>query len=142
MSKTKNVGGRPPVPGDKRDRLTQFYLTQVDYDRLQKFASEGGFRGISTLLTALIEPVVQGGLSIAAAARAINRLQKYMQANGAEFHTSPAHILHTARDLFAPPPPISEDIEDLSRLKQDLRNLLDELEKQTQPKTKKPALTQ
>jgi len=134
----KKTAGRPAVPGDKRDKLTAFYLTPSDFEKLRKCADIGGFKGTSTLLTAIIEPIIQGGFSIASAARALNRVQKYSEANGLKFDVSWRAVVEGARDLFAPPPPIPDDVEDLSQLKADLRALLAELEK---PKTKQPTPT-
>lgn len=133
----KNVGGRPAVPGDKRDKLVAFYLTKVDFATLAKAASAGGFKGTSTLLTALVEPILHGGLSVEAAARSVNRIQKHMESNGAKFSVSIASLIKSGKDLFAPPPPIPDDVEDLSKLKADLRALLAELENQTTTNTSK-----
>jgi hypothetical protein len=129
--------GRPEVPGDKRDRLVQFYLTQNDAALLEKMVEKGKFRGISTFLTALVEPILQGGLSVESAARSVVRIQQFMVKNGAEFEVNWKHIFQTTRDLFAPPPRIIPDEpEDLSQLKQDLRDLLEQLENQTKTKQK------
>lgn len=128
----KNIGGRPPVPGEKRDKLVAFYLTQVDYATVAKAASLGGFKGASTLLTALVEPIVHGGLSVEAAARSVNRIQRQMELKGVKFTVSLASLLKSGRDMFAPPPPIPDDVEDISQLKADLRALLAELEKPTE----------
>jgi hypothetical protein len=131
----KNVGGRPPVPGDKREKLVPCYLTKATAEKLRKYAEAGGFKGTSTLLTAIVEPIVEGGLSVQSAARSLNRVQKYMEKNGAPFGVSWKILKEAGRDLFAPPPPIPDDVEDLSRLKADLRALLAELENQTEPQT-------
>lgn len=129
--------GRPPVPGDKRDKLVQFYLTQKDASRLALCVEAGKFKGVSTFLTALVEPILQGGLSIQSAARSVNRLQKHMERNGAGIGVNWKIIRDATRDLFAPPPPLPDDVEDLSQLKADLRALLAELEKQTEPNNTK-----
>jgi len=133
----KKPHGRPPVPGDKRERLVQFYLTKVDAERLVTMATQGGFKGTSTLLTALVEPIIHGGFSVEAAARSVNRLQKHMERNGAKFTVTLKSLFQSGRDLFAPPPPIPDDVEDLSQLKADLRALLAELENQTTTKPSK-----
>ena len=136
----KNKGGRPPSPGEKRTRLVQFYLTEADASTLFKAATAGGFKGASTLLTALVEPILQGGLCVASAARSVTRVQRRMEkSSGARFEASPRVWLAAARDLFAPPPPIEEQPEDLIQLRQDLRACLSEVESEIarQPKTNK-----
>jgi hypothetical protein len=133
----KNVGGRPPVPGDKREKLVPCYLTRSTAEKLRKFAEFGGFKGTSTLLTAIVEPIIDGGLSVQAAARSLNRVQKFMEKNGSPFGVSWKILKEAGRDLFAPPPPIPDDVEDLSKLKADLRALLAELENQTTTNTSK-----
>lgn len=138
ISPMKKNPGRPPVPGEKRTRLVQFYLTEKDASTLQRCVDEGKFKGMSTFLTALVEPILQGGLSVQAAARSVNRIQKHMEANGAPFGLNAKILKEAMRDMFAPPPPIPDDVEDLSKLKSDLRALLAELERQTEPKTNKP----
>lgn len=128
--------GRPPTPGENRDKLVSFYLTKTDWDILSKVAKEGGFRGTSTLLVSLVEPILQGGFSIQSACRSVNRIQKFMEGNGVKFGMRWDDLFSFGRDLFSPsspPPPIPDDIEDLSRLKADLRALLAELENQTEP---------
>jgi len=138
--KTKSKGGRPVSPGEKRTRLVQFYLTEPDYATLCKAATAGAFKGVSTLLTALVEPILQGGLSVSSAGRSVVRVQRRMEkSSGARFEASPRVWLAAARDLFAPPPPISEQPEDLIQLCQDLRACLAEVESEIarQPKTKK-----
>lgn len=132
----KKPTGRPPVQGDKRDKLVSFYLTKVDSEKLKKFADLGGFKGTSTLITALMEPIIHEGLSVQGAARAVNRVQKYMERNGVKFTVTFRELLKTGRDLFGPPSPIPEDIEDISQLKADLRALLAELENQTETQPK------
>ena len=128
----KKTAGRPPVPGEKRTKLVQFYLTESDAARLANFAKIGGFKGVSTFLTALNEPIIQGGLAVRAAARSMNRIQKFMENNGTKFGVKSGDLFEAVRDLFAPPPPIPDDVEDLSQLKADLRALLAELENATQ----------
>lgn len=128
----KKPSGRPVTPGDKRDKLVSFYLTQVDAEKLRSFADRGGFKGTSTMLTALIEPLIQGGLSIQSGCRSINRVQKFMENNGVKTSISGQILIDAVRDLFAPPPPIPDEVEDISQLKADLRALLAELEKPTE----------
>lgn len=131
----KKPSGRPPTEGDKRDKLVSFYLTQVDAQKLRKFANNGGFKGTSTLLTALVEPIIHGGFSIQSGCRSINRIQKFMKDNGAPMGVNGRILMEAIRDMFAPPPPIPDDVEDISQLKADLRALLAELEKPTQKPT-------
>lgn len=127
----KKPAGRKPVPGEKREKLVQFYLTETDSKQLTKYAVElGKFKGVSTLLTALVEPIIQGGFSVQAAARSVIRIQRFMEKNGAPVGVNGRVILDAFRDLFAPPPPIPDEPEDVSQLKADLRALLRELEGQ------------
>jgi len=128
----KKPSGRPVTPGDKRDKLVSFYLTQVDAETLKSLADKGGFKGTSTLLTALIEPIIHGGFSIHSGCRSINRVQKFMENNGVKTSISGQVLMEVVRDLFAPPPPIPDDVEDIFQLKADLRALLAELEKPTE----------
>lgn len=128
----KKPSGRPVIPGDKRDKLVSFYLTQVDAEKLRSYAESGGFKGTSTMLTALIEPLIHGGLSIRSGCRSINRIQKFMENNGVKTSVTGKILMEAVRDLFAPPPPIPDDVEDISQLKADLRALLAELEKPTE----------
>lgn len=127
-AKPKNKGGRPPSPGEKRTRLVQFYLTVADSVILEKAATAGRFRGVSTLLTALVEPILQGGLSVASAARSVVRVQRRMVEAGARFGAAPRAFVDAVKDFFAPPPPIPEEPEDLIQLREDLRVVLAELE--------------
>jgi len=131
----KNIGGRPPVPGDKREKLVPVYLTRATAEKLRRYAELGKFKGTSTLLTAILEPIIDGGLSVQSAARSLNRVQNFMMKNGAPFTASLKNIMDAGRDLFAPPPAIPDDVEDISQLKADLRALLAELEKQTETQT-------
>ncbi len=132
MCRMNKPMGRPVTPGDKRDKLVSFYLTKVDAERLKRFADKGGFKGTSTLLTALIEPIIHGGLSVQSGCRSINRVQKFMKDNGSPMTVNGRILMEAIRDMFAPPPPIPDDVEDLSQLKADLRALLAELEKPTE----------
>jgi hypothetical protein len=123
----RKPAGRRPVPGEKREKLVQFYLTKVDAEQLSEYVQQGKFKGVSTLLTALCEPIIQGGLSVQAAARSVSRIQKFMEKNGAPCGINGRVILDAVRDLFAPPPPIPDDIEDLSQLEADLEEALEEV---------------
>lgn len=138
-SKPKNKGGRPPLPGEKRNRLAQFYLTVADYGTVEKAAAAGGFRGVGSFLTALVEPIVQGGISVLSASRSVVRIQRRMEKGGARFEASPRSFVGAVRDMFAPPPPIPDEPEDLYQLREDLRVIQLQLETQIArlPKTKK-----
>lgn len=128
--------GRPPAEGEKREKLVPFYLTQSDHELLKKAADKGKFKSTSSLITAMVEPVIQGGFSLRAAVQAISRVQKFMEGNGVKFSASFSELKDGMLKLFTPPPPIIPDqIEDLSQIIQDLRRLADELEKQTETKT-------
>lgn len=130
----KNLGGRPPVEGEKRTKLVAFYLTETDHNKLKTAAEKGGFKSTSSLLTALNEPVIQGGLSMVSAVRALSTVQRFMESNGAKFDAKWADVGQDMLKLFAPPPPpLDPALLDISQLKQDLRDLLDELENPTQP---------
>jgi 4-hydroxyphenylpyruvate dioxygenase-like putative hemolysin len=129
MSKpTSRPQSEQPEP-EKRTKLVAFYLTHTDHDALRELAHKGRFKSTSSLLTALIEPVIQGRLSLLAAVKALSRVQRFMEANGAVFKASMGDVRDGMLQLFSPPPPtIADEMLDLSQLKQDLRDLLDELE--------------
>jgi len=128
--------GRPPVEGEKRTKLVAFYLTETDYNALKGLAEKGKFKSTSSLLTALTEPVIQGKLSLRSSVTALSRVQRYMEANGAKFTASLADVRDGMLQLFTPPPPtIPDEVLNISQLKQDLRDLLDELEKPNQTTT-------
>ena len=111
----------PGVP--TRDHLTGFYLTKDHAKMLRRFATEGGFRSVSHLLTSLMEPVIVGGFSLASMHRSLLRVQKHMIANGVQFSADWSSLI----DLLSgasPPPPIADDeispervLEDLERLR-------------------------
>jgi hypothetical protein len=79
---------------------------------------------------------LDGGLQVAAGVRSITRLQRAIEKNGNKFHINPRMILEATRDMFAPPPPLPDDVEDISRLIADLESLVAELKTQ-QPTPKK-----
>jgi hypothetical protein len=135
----KKTNGRPPVEGDKRSKLVAFYLTLNDHHTLKDLAAKGGFKSTSSLLTALVEPVIQGNLALRSAVSAITRVQRFMESNGAKFGASLSDVKDGVLQLIwsAPPPVIPDDVEDISQLKADLRALLAELEKQGN-QTKQP----
>lgn len=127
----KNLGGRPPTPGEKRSKLVAFYLTEGDANSLKEQAEKGKFKSMSSFVTAVIEPMIQGGFSLKSGVRGLLRVQAYMEKNGALMGVGgPLGLAQEVLDLFRPPPPIvPEDDYDISHLKEDLRELLDELEK-------------
>lgn len=128
----KNLGGRPPVEGEKRAKLVAFYLTETDYATLKHLAEKGGFRSTSSLITSLVEPVIQAKLSLRSSVQALSRVQRFMESNGAKFGATLADYREGMLQLFAPPPPtIPDEVLDISQLKADLRALLAELENQT-----------
>jgi hypothetical protein len=133
---TKNLGGRPPFPGEKREQLVQFYVTKVHYEKLKTYASQAKLRGVSTFLTALVEPIIEGRMQIAAAVRSITRLQTAMEKNGHKFLFNARIVIDSTRDMFAPPAPIPDDVEDISRLIADLESLVAELKTQQTNTTK------
>jgi 3-methyladenine DNA glycosylase AlkC len=97
----------------------------------------GKLKGMSTLLTALVEPILQGGLSVESAVRSVRRLQRRLEDKGTKLNVDWSSLLETARDLFAPPPMIPDDLDnqDLSQLEQDLEALLADVRNQ---KNKQP----
>lgn len=129
----KKPTGRPPVEGDKRTNLVAFYLTVNDHRLLKMAADKGGFKSTSSLVTALVEPIIRGGFSLRASVRAIGQIQRFMEANGVKFKASMADVKEGLLNLVfsTPPPIISDEIEDLSQLISDLRRVADELENQT-----------
>ena len=135
----KKPHGRPPSEGDKRTKLVAFYLTPNDHHTLKNIAEKGGFKSTSSLLTALIEPVIQGRLALRSALSAITRVQRFMESNGAKFGVKAADVKEGILNLiWSPPPPVIPDaVEDISQLKKDLRALLAELENQTEPNNTK-----
>lgn len=136
IARMKKIIGRPPLDSEKRIKLVAFYLTQTDHDLLKKAADKGKFKSTSSLITSMVEPVIQGGFSLRAAVRAIGRVQQYMEANGVKFTASFSDVKEGMLQLFTPPPPIiPDDVEDLSQLVSDLRTVADELENQTKNTT-------
>jgi 4-hydroxyphenylpyruvate dioxygenase-like putative hemolysin len=129
--------GRPPVEGEKRTKLVAFYLTETDFAALKDLAEKGGFKSTSSLLTALNEPVIQERLTLVSSVKALSRVQRFMESNGAKFDASWSDVRDGMLKLFTPPPPaLPDELLNISQLKQDLLGLLDELEKQeTKPKT-------
>ena len=136
---TKNLGGRPRFPGETREQLVQFYVTKAHYERLKDYAAQAKLRGVSTFLTALVEPIIEGKMQIAAAVRSITRLQAAMEKNGIRFVFNARIVIDATRDMFAPPASIPDDVEDISRLIADLESLVAELKTQqpTQPNNNK-----
>jgi hypothetical protein len=61
-----------------------------------------------------------------------------MEKNGAPMGVNGRVILEAVRDLFAPPPPIPDKIEDLSQLEADLEEALEEV----RTKRKQQTITQ
>jgi hypothetical protein len=134
----KPIIGRPPVEGEKRSKLVAFYLTETDHRKLKKLAEEGGFRSTSNLLTAVNEPIIQGGFALATGVKTLSTVQRFMEANGVKFEASWADVRDGMLKLFTPPPPtLDPQLLDISQLKQDLRDLLDELENQTKTQKQK-----
>lgn len=135
-------GKRGPIPGthEKRTRLVGFYLTPTDYIALDDMRTKGGFKSVSSVVTAIVEPLIQDRLSVMSAVRSITRIQRFMTERGGRFDASLKDVRDGMLNLFTPPPPIIPDDDDpekaaeyLSQLKADLRALLAELENPTQP---------
>jgi hypothetical protein len=135
----KNRGGRPPFPGDTREQLVQFYVTKRDATTLRILATAAGLRGVGTVLCALVEPIVQGGFSVVSAGRSVVRLQRLVQkrSGGRSFAPAVSALFEGVRDLFAPPPPIPDEPEDLLKLRDDMRAALAELESEIARASKK-----
>jgi hypothetical protein len=132
--------GRPPVEGEKRSKLVAFYLTETDFAALKDLAEKGGFKSTSSLLTALNEPVIQERLSLVSGVKALSRVQRFMESNGAKFEASWTEVGQGMLKFIAPPPPaLPDELLNISQLKEDLLGLIKDLEKQeTKPKTIKP----
>jgi hypothetical protein len=95
-----------PVP--KRTRMATFYITDHDHQKLRRFAVNGGFKSSSHMLTAIIEPLLRGDLSILSFTRSAKRLQKFMESHGAEFSVDTSSLKELF--LFPPaPPPIPDE---------------------------------
>lgn len=120
--------GRPIVAGDKRSKLVAFYLTPDDASKLKNRAEKGGFKSMSSLVTALMEPIIQGGFSLRSGVSALSRVQKFMESNGDTMSLTMSGLKEELLALWQPPPPIVPEEYNISQLKQDLQELLIELE--------------
>lgn len=115
--------------------MATFYVTEHDHHKLKRYAAIGGFKSTSHMLTAIVEPLLQGELSIMAFIRSAKRLQKFMESNGAEFCIDTSSL----KELFlfpAPPPPIPEEPISVDQLREDFERVLEVLEREQRPKTK------
>jgi hypothetical protein len=120
--------------------MTTFYLTEDYYRKLKRFAAIGGFKSGSHMITAIIEPLLQGDLSILAFTRSARRLQKFMERNGAIFRVDTSSL----KELFVfppPPPPIPDEPISLDQLRKDFERVLKILEREqgTKAQPKQPA---
>lgn len=118
-----------------RDRMCAFYLTEHDWQKLRRFAVIGGFKSSSHLITAIVEPVIQGDLSILSFTRSAKRLQNFMESHGTEFRVDTSSL----KELFlfpAPPPPIPDEPISVEQLREDFERVLAILEKEQRPNRK------
>jgi len=125
---------QPQVPVT-RTRMATFYLTEEHYRSLKTLAAAGGFKSTSHLVTAIIEPLLQGDLSIMSFIRSATRLQKFMKSNGAQFSLDRSSIRELP--LFgSPPPPIPDETISVQQLRKDLEQVLKVLEREERANTK------
>lgn len=111
----------PPLV--KRTKLTAFYLAEDDYELLRRMARAGGFKSMSHMMTALVEPILRGGFSLVSFIRSANRLQKFMERHGVKFTVSWSSLVEFT--LFpSPPPAIPEEPLDLDQVTDDLANVV------------------
>jgi hypothetical protein len=128
-----------PTQPIQRTRMATFYITEHDYRKLKRYAADGGFKGVSHMITAIVEPLLQGDFSIMSFVRSAKRLQKFMESNGAQFVVDSSSL----RELpfFAPPPPpIPEEPISVDQLRKDFERVLAVLERE-QRATNKPTPT-
>lgn len=124
-----------PQPPPTRTRMATFYVTEHDHHKLRRYAADGGFKSTSHLITAIIEPLLQGDFSIMSFIRSAKRLQKFMESNGAHFAVDSSSF----RELpfFAPPPPpIPDEPISVDQLRKDFERVLAVLEREQRPTTK------
>lgn len=118
--------GRPSSKPAKapvtRDKLVAFYLTSYDASQLREIAHRGRFRSTSHLLTAIVEPLCLGGLSLAAFVRSAKRVQRVLEANGVKFTAEWSDLV----ELFHPavPPAIPEEPISIEQLRTDLEKVV------------------
>jgi len=119
----------------KRTRMAAFYLTEHDWQKLRRFAVIGGFKSSSHFITAIIEPLIQGDLSILSFTRSAKRLQKFMESHGTEFRVDTSSLKELF--LFPPPPPaIPDEPISVDQLRKDFEQVLEVLEREQRPNTK------
>lgn len=126
--------GEPQVPVT-RTRMATFYLTPEGHRALKTYAGAGGFKSTSHLVTAIIEPLLMGELSIMSFVRSATRLQKFMKSNGAQFGLDRTSFKELP--LFgSPPPPIPDETISVQQLRKDLEQVLKVLEREERANTK------
>lgn len=134
----KKAKGRPRLPGEKRSHLVAFYLTETDHTTLKELVRLGKFKSPSTLITSIIEPIIQDRLSVKSAALAIGRVQEQMKSNGALFTSGFKELGQFMLQLFTPPTPppphIADEMLDDLQLAAELRVIADDLEAQHKTK--------
>jgi hypothetical protein len=124
----------PPEPRT-RSRMTTFYLTEDDYRLLKRYAASGGFKSASHMITAIMEPLLQGQLSILSFTRSAKRLQMFMESHGQQFRADTSSL----KELFLfppPPPPIPDEPISVAQLRQDFERVLEILEHEQRPNPK------
>jgi len=120
-----------------RSRMSTFYITEHDHQKLRRLAVVGGFKSSSHLVTAILEPILQGDLSILAFTRSAKRLQTYMESHGTEFSINTSSLKELF--LFPPAPPaIPDEPISVSQLRKDFEQVLEMIASEQRPNAKKP----
>jgi hypothetical protein len=128
----KNPQSSEPI---QRTRMATFYITEHDYRKLKRYAADGGFKGVSHMITAIVEPLLQGDFSIMSFVRSAKRIQKFMEANGAQFVVD-SSSLRELPFFSPPPPPIPEEPISVEQLRKDFERVLAVLEREQRATTK------
>jgi hypothetical protein len=109
-----------------RDKFVGFYLSDQDAFYLRDVAHRSGFKSTSHMLTALVEPLLLGGLSLMSFVRSARRIQQFAESRGVEFTADSSSLA----DLFKPevPPAIPEEEISIDQLRRDLEQVVTMIE--------------
>jgi hypothetical protein len=106
-----------------RTKLVAFYLADHDASYLRDVAHRGGFKSTSHLLTAIVEPLLQGGLSMLAFVRSGARMQKFMEGHGVELTADWSSLVELFKSQV--PPAIPEEPISIDQLRRDLEKVVE-----------------